>query len=380
MSPEKIKKILVCPLNWGLGHASRIIPVIYELIQYKYDVYIGADGSALELLKQEFPGLKHIRFPSFTITYGKKKSIVLQMFIQVPKIILGIIREHIALKKLINSYSLDFIISDNRFGLWSKKALTVYITHQINIKLPSTLRFFESLINKINRLIILKYNQCWIPDFAHHKNNLTGELSHNNNIPNNAKFIGPLSRFKLYSGDNTYAEKFKYDILVIMSGPEPQRTMLEEILTREIKKSEYKTLIVQGKPGVKLFSNITDNITRISHLSTGEFLQTVNRSKYIICRSGYSTIMDLITLKRNAILVPTPGQTEQEYLAGYLSEFFCSIEQNKIKLEDIINRLQRYQPLRLNYSGPELKNYIQNLGLLEKQAKKGSCKKSQSKS
>lgn len=380
MSLEKTKKVLVCPLNWGLGHASRIIPIVNELIQYKYDVYIGAEGNALELLKLEFQELKFIRFPSFTVTYGKKKSMVLQMLLQFPKIILGIIKEHIVLKKLIKSYSIDFIISDNRFGLWSKKACTIYITHQINIVLPTPLKLFNPLINKINRLIVLKYNQCWIPDFAHHKNNLTGALSHNYNLPANAKFIGPLSRFKMYSKNNTYTEKFNYDLLVIMSGPEPQRTMLEEILTSEIKNSKYKALIVQGRPGEKQINKITDNITRVSHLSTAEFLKTINRSRYIICRSGYSTIMDLIALKRTAILIPTPGQTEQEYLAGYLSKSFCSIEQNNINLESIIKKMHRYQPLLLNSSDPELKNYIQNLDLLKKQAKECNCEKSQSKS
>ncbi len=379
MSPEKTKKILVCPLNWGLGHASRIIPVIYELIHHRYDVYIGADGNAMNLLKLEFPEQKFIRFPSFTVRYGKKKSMVPQMLLQIPKVILGIIKENIVLKKLIKSYSIDFVISDNRFGLWSKKACTIYITHQINIKLPLPLRFFEPAINKINRLIILKYNQCWIPDFEHHKNNLTGDLSHGKNLPYNARFIGPLSRFKLCAGNNTYTGKFNYDIMVIMSGPEPQRTMLEEILTGQIKNSKYKALIVQGRPGVKQINRITDNITRISHMSTGEFLKTINRSKYIICRSGYSTIMDLIAIKRTAVLIPTPGQTEQEYLAGYLSRSFCSTEQNKIELEEIIKKLHRYQPVIFESSDPGLKDYVKNLDLLEEHAKKSNCDKSQSK-
>jgi uncharacterized protein (TIGR00661 family) len=373
---EKTKKVLVCPLNWGLGHASRVIPVVYELIRCKYDVYIGAEGYSLQLLKQEFPALTFIIFPSFTVSYGKRNSLVLPIILQFPKIIHGIIKEHIFLERLVVKHSIDLIISDNRFGLWSKKAYSIYITHQINILLPGWLWFFNPLINKINRLIISKYNQCWIPDFEHNKSNLTGVLSHKFKIPDNAKFIGPLSRFNKYSENNRHTKKINYDLLVIMSGPEPQRTMLEDILTREIKKSNYRVLIIKGNPGQKQINKITENITAVSHLSTHEFLNVIDQSRYIICRSGYSTIMDLVSLNRTAILIPTPGQTEQEYLARYLSGSFCSAEQNKIKLEYLIKKMNKYEPVIFISTNSELKNNIQNLDFLKKKAKECNSKKS----
>jgi len=373
---KKIKKVLVCPLNWGLGHASRIIPVIDELIRCKYNVYIGAEGYSLQLLKQEFPELTFIIFPSFTVSYGRRNSLVLPMILQFPKIIYGIIKEHIFLKRLIIKHSIDLIISDNRFGLWSKKAYSVYITHQINILLPGWLRFFEPLINKINRFIISRYNQCWIPDSENDKSNLTGILSHKSKIPDNATFIGPLSRFYKYYKNNRHTKELNYDLLVIMSGPEPQRTMLEDLLTGEIKKSDYRVLIVEGKPGQKQINKITDNITTVSHLSTHEFLNVIDQSRYIICRSGYSTIMDLLSLQRTAVLIPTPGQTEQEYLARYLSGSFYSIEQNKIKLEYLIKKMNRYKPVIFDSTNSQLKNYIRNLGILKNQTKECNSKKS----
>jgi uncharacterized protein (TIGR00661 family) len=372
----KTKNVLVCPLNWGLGHASRVIPIVDELIRCKYHVYIGAEGYALKLLMQEFPNLTFIIFPSFTVSYGKRKSLVLPMILQFPKIIHGIIKEHIFLKRLLVKYSIDLIISDNRFGLWSKKACSIYITHQINIILPVYLRIFEPLFNKINRLIISKYNQCWIPDFEDDTHNLTGALSHKYRLPDNAIFIGPLSRFTRYHKKNKNNKKLNYDLLVIMSGPEPQRTILEDILTGEIKNSKLRVLIIQGNPGLKQVNKITDNLTRVSHLSTHEFLNVIYQSRYIICRAGYSTIMDLVSLNRTALLIPTPGQTEQEYLARYLSGYFYSIEQNKIKLEYLLKKFNNYKPLIFNSTDSGLKSVIKDLDFLKNQTKECNSKKS----
>ncbi len=358
---EKAKKILVCPLNWGLGHASRIIPVVYELIRLGYYVFIGAEGYALQLLRQEFPEIRFISFPSFTVTYSKGKSVILPVILQIPKIILGIIREHNVLKKLITTYSIDAVISDNRFGLWSKKAFTVYITHQINILLPAPIRFMEPFICLINRLVISRYNQCWIPDFQHDKINLTGALTHRHRLPGNARFIGPLSRFGKCPANIRHTVEFNFELLVILSGPEPQRTMLEDILTGEIKKSGFRAVIVQGRPGEKKTCKISGNITFVSHLSTYEFLKYICQSRYIICRSGYSTIMDLVYLKRTAMLIPTPGQTEQEYLAGYLSQSFPSIEQDKISLDQIIKKMNGYEPESFNLTDGGLKKCIRSL-------------------
>jgi uncharacterized protein (TIGR00661 family) len=378
--PDNIKKILVCPLNWGLGHASRLIPVIQELVQNKFEVYIAAAGYSSELLRQEFPGLEFIKFPSFTITYGKDKPLSLQIFVQLPKIIYEIIKEHVALKKLVKNYSIDLVISDNRFGLWSKRAAAVYITHQVRIILPAYLKFIEPLIYRLNKLIISKYDECWIPDFADPFNNLSGALSHMNKLPANIKFIGPLSRFNMYPANSRRTVKYRYDLIIILSGPEPQRSVIEKQLVSEIHNSDYKVLIVRGKPGIKQITRTFENITLASHFSTAEFLNMINRSKYIICRSGYSTIMDLVTLKRTAILIPTPGQTEQEYLARHLSKYFYCIEQNNFSLKKAIEEIKKYNPLSYDTPDSQLKKNIQNLKSLKKQAEKRNYKKSQSES
>ena len=341
-----MKKVLVCPLNWGLGHASRVIPVIYELINQGYEVYIGADGDVLDLLKKEFPTLKHIVFPSFNVCYGSRISLALRIIIQIPKIIAGILREHNSLKRIISSYSIDIVISDNRFGLWNKKIFSVFITHQIFIKLPPSLSFLTSVITKINRKIILKYDQCWIPDFKDSEISLSGELSHNDNIPGNARYIGLLSRFTKYNKVSISSGDYLYDLLVIVSGPEPQRSIFERLLTDKIKNSGYRAFILQGKPQEKSSANIYPRITVSPHLPPPELINVISKSKYIICRSGYSTIMDLIVLKRTAILIPTPGQSEQEYLARHLSGFFIYADQNNIDLKKCISELEKFTSSR----------------------------------
>jgi uncharacterized protein (TIGR00661 family) len=231
----------------------------------------------------------------------------LNIFLQIPKIIFGIYHENTKLNTIIKDFKIDGVISDNRYGLFSKKIPSIFITHQLKIKSA----FLENIIQKINYYFINKFTQCWIPDYQ--ENGLAGELSHPKENTKNHIYIGPLSRFKKNNIQS------KYDILAIISGPEPQRSIFEKIITTQLKEHKKESLLVQGKPESKYCETI-NNLTIKSHLSALELNQAILNSKLIICRSGYSTIMDLITLEKNAILVPTPGQTEQEYLAKFLSK------------------------------------------------------------
>jgi uncharacterized protein (TIGR00661 family) len=380
MSPANVKNVLVCPLNWGLGHASRLIPVIRELLNSRFKVYIGAAGYPSQLLKQEFPQVEHINFPSYTVTYGRRNTLSLQMFLQLPKIVYRTLKEHAALKKLVNRYLIDLVISDNRFGLWSKKVPSIYITHQIQVIMPRCLGFFEPLICRLHRHIISRYDECWVPDFADPLDNLSGKLSHPPWQPSNIKFIGPLSRFDSYPIKSSAKETYSFDIAIILSGPEPQRTIIEKQLISEINRSQYKTLIIRGRPDQKRDTEIRKNITLVSHLPSAEFVSMISRTKYLICRSGYTTIMDLIALKRTAILIPTPGQTEQEYLARYLSKYFPFAEQDNFNLAEAIKKLEKFRQPDFNMAGSQLKKQIWNLHDLKKEAEKRNNKKSQRKS
>jgi len=308
-------------LNWGLGHASRCAPIINRLVNEGNNVTIVADGFPLEFLRQEFPQLSFIEYPSYPIHYSKGKSQIGVMLRCAPKILGKIVSEHRWLKKLLKSEYFDMIISDNRFGLWNKRIRSVYITHQLMIKMPKRLRFMEPVIWRFHRLFISKYDECWIPDYDGTKN-LSADLSHKYILPSNAKFIGPLSRFSLLKN---IVSNNEYNTVCILSGVEPQRSIFEKNLIKRFENASQKTLIIQGKPRKEKQTQTTNNITIVSHLETSELASVLLGAECIISRSGYSTIMDLEALccLQKAEFIPTPGQTEQEYLAEihkYLDE------------------------------------------------------------
>ncbi len=305
-------KILICPLNWGLGHATRCIPIIKRLTDEGNKVTVAADGFTLELLKQEFPELIFINSPSYAVHYSKGKSQIGAMIRCSPKIVAGIISEHRWLKKLLKENHYDMVISDNRFGLWNKDIKSIYITHQLMVKMPDKLKFMEPLIWRVHRFFITKYDECRIPDYEGDKN-LSGDLAHKYPLPSNAKFIKPLSRFILLK--NVIPDE-EYHTVAILSGVEPQRSIFEKELMKRFKNKPEKTLIIQGKPQKETRVEVINNLTIISHLSTPKLASILLGAQHIISRSGYTTIMDLEALNclHKAELIPTPGQTEQEYL------------------------------------------------------------------
>ena len=334
------KRILVAPLNWGIGHATRCIPIISELEKNNFEVIIAASGRSLELLSYEFPKIQFIKFEDYKISYSSSIPMALNIFLQIPKIIFGIYNENNKLYTIIKDFKIDGVISDNRYGLFSKTTPSVFITHQLKIKSS----FLENIIQKINYYFINKYTQCWIPDYK--KNGLAGELSHPKENTKNHIYIGPLSRFKKNNS------KPHYDILAIVSGPEPQRSIFEKILTTQLIGHKKECLLVQGKPESKYYDKI-NSLTIKSHLSAIELNQAILNSKLVICRSGYSTIMDLFTLEKNAILVPTPGQTEQEYLAQYLSKENLFQHQNQKTFSISIAQKQSKRFTKLSYINEE---------------------------
>lgn len=331
----KGKRILICPLDWGLGHATRCIPIIRLLQQKGGEVIIAADKRPLELLKKEFPELKHIILEGYEINYQKKGSLVWTMIRSIPKITKGIRTEHEALNKIIQEYKIDMVISDNRYGCWNPKTKNIFITHQLMIKSP----FGENLLHRIVSGYISKFNECWIPD--HEKvPNLSGDLSHKYPISEKTFFIGPLSRFKA----DPHKQEVEYDVMAILSGPEPQRTIFERIVSEQLFKSGLRSLIVFGLPERTKKTEQKGNVTMISHLSSDEMEQMINRSKLIVARSGYSTIMDLSKLQKKAVFVPTPGQTEQEYLAKELFKKKIAYyqEQTEFDLEKAMGESKKF--------------------------------------
>ncbi|MDD4969037.1 MAG: hypothetical protein PHT07_06370 [Paludibacter sp.] len=305
-------KILICPLNWGLGHATRCVPIIRQLMNEGHEPVLVSDGYPLAFLKQEFPTLRTIEYPSYSIYYASGKSQVGAMLFNFPNIITGIINEHIWLKNLLNREHFDKVISDNRFGMWNNRVHSVYITHQLMVKMPSGLKFLEPLVHAIHKGFINRYDECWIPD-TKETPGLSGDLSHEYPLPQNAAFIGPLSRFQ---GMEKSEPTVDYDVVAVVSGVEPQRTIFEESLIARFRDAGHKTLLIAGLPQMEKKEKQIGNMTIVSHLADIELASALLGAGKIISRCGYSTIMDLAALNclHKAELIPTPGQTEQEYL------------------------------------------------------------------
>ena len=325
------KRILVAPLDWGIGHATRCIPIIKQLISHNYEVIIAADGRPMHLLSTEFPDLEMIRFSGYNIKYPKYLPMSISMLLQLPKLILGIKKEHSMLNQIIEDYNVNGVISDNRYGLYSNKVPTAFITHQLKIQSP----YFSKCIQNIIYKYINKFDACWVMDDD--ENSLGGELSKADKLPKNTSYIGVQSRFEKVKG------RKKYDFLAIVSGPEPQRTILEKRLIKVLKDRKEKSLIVLGKPEIDTYESI-GNLSICSHKNATELNIAITQSELIICRPGYSTVMDLAKLEKKAIFIPTPGQTEQEYLATNLQQKGICYSQKQVNFdfEKAINESKKY--------------------------------------
>ena len=336
-------KILISPLDWGLGHATRCIPLINAAINEGHEVLIACEDRPRKLLELEFPSIESINLTGIQIKYPKKVPMFLAMAIQFPRIILGIIREKKLIQTIVEKHSIDVVMSDNRFGVYSSAAYNIYMSHQLTIAAPKLFKFLEPIGYFIHSLVYKKYDCLVVPDYSHDSHqHLAGRLSVHKK--NKAIYLGYLSRFENQSGENSDTnQKFDTDIFISLSGPEPSRTQLEDKLLSILKDTTYKVVITQGLPDIQNINSKFNStqFTVFSHLQTQDYFSEISKAKLVIARSGYSSIMDFLCLQKNALLVPTPGQTEQEYLAEDLKEkkLFHSSNQFDLNIETIINAL-----------------------------------------
>jgi hypothetical protein len=329
---EHTRNILICPLEWGLGHSARMIPLAAGLLEQKHHVYAGGSKECLQFLRSELPLIKCIDFPGFSPRYSKYLPQYLVLIFQLPSLLFCSVREHFRLKKIIEKYKIDIVISDNRFGLWNRKVKTVYVTHQIRIPFPKIFRFLEFAGILLHRAIIRKYTYCFIPDLPG-RPNISGRLSHEVRLPGNSIYIGILSRFTAISSHPDESPVSGSHNTVILSGPEPQRSLLSEKLAAIFKDKTPDTVFLGGRPGLVAEMEKSGNIIYINHLKGTALKEVLIQSNQIISRSGYSTLMELVSLKKSALIIPTPGQTEQEYLAEWMKEndWFSPVKQKDLK-------------------------------------------------
>ncbi|TRX42342.1 glycosyltransferase [Flavobacterium restrictum] len=330
------KTILIAPLNWGLGHATRCIPIIKALQDENYIPIIASDGIALELLKKEFPYIQTLHLPSYQIEYAKNgKNFKWKLIQNLPKMIDAIWEEKRLVQKWVKQYNIEGIISDNRLGVFSPKVPSVFVTHQLHVMTGNTTWF----TSKIHQYIIKKYTQCWVPDLENAPN-LTGKLGHLKTKPFPINYIGPLSRLHKKEIPKVY------DLMIILSGPEPQRGFLESKLQKEILEYKGNVVFIKGIIEKEQKKEEIGNVTFYNFMNTRQLEQTFNESEIVLCRSGYTTIMDLVKLGKKAFFIPTPGQYEQEYLAQKLDEerIVPCATQEQFKIADL-SKIKDYKGL-----------------------------------
>lgn len=298
------KRILVAPLNWGLGHATRCIPIINALINTGFEPVIASDGEALTLLKNEFPNVENYQLPGYNIKYASSAFFFRsKLLFQTPHILKTISSEEKVTARLIKEKNLSGIVSDSRWGVRSNDVPSVFLTHQVNVLSG----FTTKLASMIHKRYIQKFDECWVPD-NEGVLNLSGRMSHLKNKEINLKYIGTLSRFKKQDLPR------KFDVAVILSGPEPQRSNLENIINKELEGRDLNTLMVRGVVESEKKCVKDHNKTIYNFLTSAELEENINQSSLVVCRPGYTSLMDLAILQKKVFLIPTPGQYEQEYL------------------------------------------------------------------
>jgi len=334
-------RVLISPLNWGLGHAMRDIPVIKTLLAHDHEVTIAATGNALAALRREFPECRFIDFPDYPVPYGSSRFFLPRFILSLPLLLKAIAQERKTIRKICESDPYDLIISDNRLGVYSQTIPSLFISHQLHYHMPLALWPVEILATDLSALLHEKFNHIIVPDNPPGPLALAGKLSRPETdiTRDRAYFTGILSSTPRIDCPADI------DYLFLISGPEPQRTRLEEILLPHIGELDGNVTVLLGSPQRAAVSTETKNCTIRSYVSNDEKIQLMNRATFIICRSGYTTMMELAELhKKKGLFIPTPGQTEQEYLSWYYrkNRWFHSQSQYSLSLADDIRIAQEF--------------------------------------
>jgi len=364
----KQAKICISPIDWGLGHATRCISLIRELEKLGYHIYIATEGQHETILREAIPKATFLHLRGYRIRYSRWAVLLpVVLLIQLPQIIYSIVYENKWLKKTQKEFNFDMIISDNRFGFYHKKVPSVFITHQLNLQMP--FKWATQLFQKIQYAWLKKFNACWIPDIEESQN-LSGVLANPKLKPSIPLwYMGCLSRLINEDKSNVTASPIDpIEFLAIVSGPEPQRTLLENLLWTAGNESKLKFVLIAGVPNNKNAFQKMNNGTMYPHLSAAALVDEINRAEYIICRGGYTTLMEMIPFNKKMILIPTPGQTEQMYLGKLWHEkkWALCYDQADFKLSKALAAAQIFdfqKPPFAPFSMEALKNAIKELSL-----------------
>ncbi|MGC4058674.1 MAG: glycosyltransferase [Chitinophagaceae bacterium] len=328
---KKQLRILVAPLDWGMGHVTRCIPLIRHIRSLGHEVIFAGNNAQQSFIKSIFGDIEFVYLEGYNVTYSRnRRTFLLKIIGQIPSIQSSVRRERAWLSHIVKEKRLDAVISDNRYGLFHPEIPCVILTHQLQV-LSGSGNPFDMLLLKAHYRYLEKFRECWVVDVADKKNNLSGKLGHPSVLPSmNIRYIGLLSQFA-----TTNPSEETDEILILLSGAEPQRSILSEQLWKKAVTCDYHCMFVAGSEQAEIPDLVPDHITFVQRLSGSELSREIAKAAFVICRSGYSSIMDLIALRKKGILIPTPGQTEQEYLAKRMHErgLFMKAKQTKFDID-----------------------------------------------
>ena len=367
--PMEQKAVCISPLDWGLGHATRCISLMYALESLNYKVYIATDGKHEAILREAVPNATFLHLKGYRVWYTRSRALLIPgIIVQIPKIIASVVHEYFWLKRVAKKHKFDLIISDNRFGFFHKQIKSVFITHQLALQTPFA---WSTRLNQIiTYTFINKYAACWVADMLP-PNNISGILANPKHVPNTRLwYMNCLSRLINEKDENSSSTINANTnlFLGIVSGPEPQRTLLENILWEEGNKIDEKFVVIAGLPDEKNHHQKTNKGNLYHHLNGAALKKEILNAQFIICRGGYTTLMELIPFQKKLILIPTPGQTEQEYLGKYWEQkkWAVCFSQSEFNVNDAIKKAQEFEyqtPPFIAFSKDALVNELKQLSL-----------------
>lgn len=333
------KRVLFGILDWGLGHTTRSIPLIRFLQDLGMEVIVACNSTQKNVLEQELHHLRYLPLEGYHLRYGSNAAFTkLQIAFQSINILTKIKSENRWIKAQMNELKPDIIISDNRYGFRHTEIPSILITHQLLVKTGTGL-LADNIMKMFLRSQFKHFNSCWVPDWKEAPG-LAGELSHPSYaLPCPIRYIGAISRleFDPHLTQNDI-------LLVLLSGPEPQRSLLEERLSQQLSGYTKEIVIVRGKPEGGPSIQWPAHATVYDHLPMKALQEQMQKARYIISRSGYTTLMDIFKLQKKLIAIPTPGQAEQEYLGHLLHEqqqVLC-IEQSKFQWQEALKQAEAF--------------------------------------
>lgn len=334
-------RIIVSPLSWGLGHVTRDAPIVDYLLEKGHEIVFVATGRALTYARRRYADCRAIELPDMPPPYSKTRFFVPMFLKFIPRMLRAIREEHERSQRIFDEVKPDLIFSDNRYGIWSRDIPSFILSHQIRLKTPPALSPLEVFTEAWARSHLKHFTRVIVPDYDGQQT-LSGRLSHDLCFWSRDElyYAGQLSTIRPAELPQDVA------VFISLSGPEPQRTVLEEIIRQQVASIEHmgKIVVTLGKPEAANKETLGQNVECFSFLPSERQQEMMNRARLVVSRSGYTTVMELAELGRRALYIPTPGQTEQEYLSRYYEEhgMYHSVSQYKLDLVRDVEAASRF--------------------------------------